>query len=72
MLGELYVLKEDVYDPARDDWSQAPVYPFGDIAVSGGSSAVNRNDIYALDQHSFDVLVQNNQVRNDVCYLITD
>lgn len=71
MLGEIYVLKEDVYDPERNDWSQAPIYPFGDIAVSGGGT-VNRNDIYALDQHSFDVLVQNNQVRNDVCYLITD
>lgn len=72
MLGQIYVLKADVYTPEEHTWSEAPIYAFGDIPTSGGQVTPNNTDICALNQHEFDILEQNHEVRNDVCYLITE
>ena len=72
LLGQIYVLKADMYTPNEHTWSNAPIYSFGDIPVSGGGETPNNTNIYVLNQNAFDVLEQNNEVRNDVCYLITD
>lgn len=72
MLGQIYVLKTDVYKPNEHTWSNAPIYSFGDIPVSGGEQTPSNTNIYVLNQDAFNVLEQNHEVRNDVCYLITD
>jgi len=35
MLGQIYVLKRDVSTP-DGQWSEAPIYSFGDLPSSGG------------------------------------
>lgn len=72
MLGEIYVLKTDVYKPEDSNWSEAPIYSFGDIPSSGSGETPSNTNIYALNQYEFYLLQQNNELRNDVCYLITD
>jgi hypothetical protein len=56
MLGNIYVLKKDVYKPEGGTWSEAPIYSFGDIPVSGGGETPTNSNIYALDESSFNVL----------------
>ena len=71
MLGQIYVLKRDVSTP-DGQWSEAPIYSFGDLPSSGGQETPSKSDILVLNQNAFNTLEQNNELRNDVCYLITD
>lgn len=71
MLGQIYVLKQDIYNPEQT-WSEAPIYSFGDLPSSGGQQTPNKSDIFVLNQNAFNTLEENNELRNDVCYLITD
>jgi hypothetical protein len=49
MLGEIYVLKTDVYKPENSNWSEAPIYSFGDIPSSGSGETPSNTNIYALN-----------------------
>ncbi len=71
MLGQIYVLKRDVSTPTHQ-WSEAPIYSFGDLPSPSSQETPNRSDILVLNQNAFNTLEQNNELRNDVCYLITD
>lgn len=71
MLGQIYVLKRDVSTPAHQ-WSEAPIYSFGDLPSPSSQETPNRSDILVLNQNAFNTLEQNDELRNDVCYLITD
>jgi len=48
MLGQIYVLKRDVSTP-DGQWSEAPIYSFGDIPSSGGGETHSNTNMYALN-----------------------
>ena len=65
-------MKEDVYDPDDPNkvWATAPEYPYNEYPTPEYPDTLNRNDIQAMPQNTYDVYKANNQLRNDVCYFV--
>jgi hypothetical protein len=74
MLAQMYVLKADVYDKDRPQaWSNAPIYSFDGISASEeGESTIAKGNLVVISNGMFNVISNNNEVRTNVCYFITD
>lgn len=68
--ADQYVLKKDVQTPETNVWSEATIYPFGELPESEIGETPIHTSIEAYREDVYNQLERDGAIRNDICYLI--
>ena len=69
-LADQYVLKKDVQTPETNVWSEATIYPFGELPESEIGETPMHTSIEAYREDVYNQLERDGAIRNDICYFI--
>lgn len=65
-LANQYVLKKDIQHPESEEWSEATIYPFGELPEADIDDTRKHVNIVAVDEDVFNP----DNIQTDVCYFI--
>lgn len=68
--ADQYVLKKDVQTPGANMWSEATIYPFGELPESEIGETPMHTSIEACREDVYNQLKRDGAIRNDICYFI--
>lgn len=69
-LADQYVLKKDTQTPETNVWSEATIYPFGELPESEIGETPMHTSIEAYREDVYNQLERDGAIRNDICYFI--